>query len=172
MEQGVSTIEEAKANTGLSIGYPGWCLIYYALLSHLTPEGNNVIVETGTNQGWTTIILAQALRDSNSRGKIYTVELDQENYKNALANFQQAGVADLIKAINGDSKAILNEFVNKPDPIRAAFLDASHLFDDVIAEFEIILPALGPQSLVIFDNTYSARTAILPVGRAAQAANA
>ncbi|MEA3437149.1 MAG: CmcI family methyltransferase [Thermodesulfobacteriota bacterium] len=155
MEQGVSTVEEAKAKTGLSIGYPGWCLIYYALLSHLNPEGNNLIVETGTNQGWTTIILAQALRDSNGRGKIYTVELDHENYKIALANFQQAGVADLIKAINGDSKIELKKIVNKYDSVKVAFLDASHLFDDVIAEFEIILPALDPQSLVVFDNTYS-----------------
>ncbi len=155
MEQGVSTVEEAKAKTGLSIGYPGWCLIYYALLSHLNPEGNNLIVETGTNQGWTTIILAQALRDSNGRGKIYTVELDQKNYKIALANFQQAGVADLIKAINGDSKIELKKIVNKHDSVKVAFLDASHLFDDVIAEFEIILPALDPQSLVVFDNTYS-----------------
>ncbi len=155
IEQSISTIEEAKAKTGLSVGYPGWCLIYYTLLSHLNPNDHNLIVETGTNQGWTTIMLAQALRDSNSRGKIYSVELDQENYQIALSQFQQAGVADLIKAINGDSKTVLKEIVNKHDSIRAAFLDASHLFHDVIAEFEIILPALGPQSIVIFDNTYA-----------------
>jgi len=51
LEEGVQTIDEARKKTGLSIGYPGWGVIYYILLSHLDPICHNNIVETGTNWG-------------------------------------------------------------------------------------------------------------------------
>jgi len=148
------TIEDAKDKTGFSIGYPGWGLVYYILMSHLHHEEYNLIVETGTNQGCTTIMLAQALKDSNCNGKVYTVELDPENYKIALNNFQKAGISRYIDAVNADSKKALEELIRKHSDIRVAFLDASHLYNDILEEFEIILPSLGPQSIVIFDNTY------------------
>jgi predicted O-methyltransferase YrrM len=154
LEQSVSTIEHAKKKTGFTIGYPGWGLIYYILLSHLHPSEYNIIIETGTNYGCSTIILAQALKDSACLGKVFTVELDRQNYEIALDNFRHAGVSDFIDAMNANSCDFLTDFAKANIPIRIAFLDASHLFDDVISEFEIILPLLGPQSIVIFDNTY------------------
>jgi len=154
MEQGVSTIEQAKAKTGFSVGYPGWNLIYHVLLSHLNPKEYNIIIETGTNRGFSTIMLAQALRDSACPGKVFTVELSQQHYAVALSNFRHAGVSDFIDATNAHSCDFLKDFAKTNIPVRIAFLDASHLFDDVISEFEIILPLLGPQSIVIFDNTY------------------
>lgn len=154
MEQGVSTIEQAIAKTGFTVGYPGWNLIYHVLLSHLNPEEYNIIIETGTNHGFSTIILAQALRDSACPGKVFTVELNQQCYEIALTNFRRAGVSDFIDATNAHSCDFLTGFAKADIPIRIAFLDASHLFDDVTREFEIILPLLGPQAIVIFDNTY------------------
>jgi predicted O-methyltransferase YrrM len=154
MEQGVSTIEQAKAKTGHSVGYPGWNLIYHVLLSHLNPKEYNIIIETGTNRGFSTIILAQALKDSACPGKVFTVELDQQCYEIALTNFRRAGVSDFIDATNAHSCEFLKDFAKVNIPVRIAFLDASHLFDDVITEFETLLPLLGPQSIVIFDNTY------------------
>jgi predicted O-methyltransferase YrrM len=154
MEQGVSTIEQAIVKTGFTVGYPGWNLIYHVLLSHLKPEEYNIIIETGTNHGFSTIILAQALRDSACPGKVFTVELNQQYYEVALSNFRQAGVSDFIDATNAHSFDFLKDFAKAKIPVRIAFLDASHLFNDVIKEFEIILPLLGPQSIVIFDNTY------------------
>jgi predicted O-methyltransferase YrrM len=154
LEEGICTVEQAKARSGLTVGYPGWNLIYYVLLSHLRPGEYNVILETGTNQGCSTIILAQALKDSGCEGKVFTVELDRESYKAALANFSGAGLCDYIQAVNASSFDFLRALAEKKCPIRIAFLDASHLFDDVMTEFNTILPLLGPQSVVIFDNTY------------------
>ena len=154
LEDGVCTIEEAKTKTGFTIGYPGWNLVYDMVLSHLHPEKYNIILETGTNVGCTTIMLAQALKDSGCRGKVYTIELDRKSYEIALTNFEKAGVCDFIEAVNANSHDFLKDFVETNWSIRIAFLDASHLFDDVVAEFEAILPSLAPQSLVIFDNTY------------------
>jgi predicted O-methyltransferase YrrM len=155
LESGVFNIEEAKRSSGFTIGYPGWNLIYNVLLSHLNPEEFNIILETGTNQGCSTIILAQALRDSGCPGKVFTVELDRNNYEIALNNFIKAGVSDLIEATQASSFDFLKEFVETHTSLRIAFLDASHLFDDVIKEFETVLPLFSEQSLAIFDNTYS-----------------
>ncbi|WP_416672049.1 O-methyltransferase [Egbenema bharatensis] len=150
----VETLEQAKDKTGYTIGYPGWNLIYYILLSHLKPDTWNTIVETGTNIGCSTIILAQALKDSQGDGQVYTVELEAENYERAQAHFAQSGVGDLIDARLGDSKEILKQITQEVSGVRTAFLDASHLLDDVLAEFEIIYPHLEADSIVVFDNTY------------------
>ena len=61
LETGVTSIEDAREKTGATIGQPGWGLLYYLLLSHLDRNREEIIVETGTNLGMTTIILAQAL---------------------------------------------------------------------------------------------------------------
>lgn len=98
--------------------------------------------------------LGTSLKRLRAPGKVFTVELDRQNYEVALTNFIRAGVSDFIDATNAHSYDFLKDFAKASIPVRIAFLDASHLFDDVIREFEIILPLLGPQSIVIFDNTY------------------
>lgn len=154
LEEGVTSIEEAQALTGYTIGNPGWGLIYYLLLSHLDRNSVNIIVETGTNIGCTTIILAQALKDSKANGHIYTVEIESSNYLKTLDNLKRAHVEHYVTALNCDSKIALRQVVANHCNIKAALLDASHLFDDVLEEFEIIQPNLAPNALVIFDNTY------------------
>ena len=59
----MSTIKDTRAKAGFGAGYPGWPLIYYVMLSRLNPEQDNIIVETGTNWGANTILLAQALKE-------------------------------------------------------------------------------------------------------------
>lgn len=154
LEEGVNSIGDAQKTTGLTLGYPGWGLIYYLLLSHLVPDGDNIIVETGTNIGCTTIILAQALKDSKSKGHVYTVELELENYNKAVDNLNRAHVANLVTIFNCDSRDALKQVTMRHKDIRIAVLDASHMYQDVIEEFELILPYLNDNALVIFDNTF------------------
>ncbi len=154
LEEGVSTVDMAQERSGYSIGYPGWGLIYHILLSHLDPTRHNNIVETGTNWGCTTIVLAQALIDSGCSGRVYTIEIDSENCKIAIDNLLKASVFHKVELINEDSKKALPAIVERLDDIRIAFLDASHLYEDVLSEFKVIYPRLNDHSLVIFDNTY------------------
>ena len=154
LEEGVTNIEQARGKSGATIGYPGWGLIYHLLLSHLDRNRNEVIIETGTNWGCTTIVLAQALIDSGCRGRVITFELEPENAGRARANLMAAGVADRVELLLGDSRELLPEVLEKADVIRIAFLDASHLYEDVKREFETVLPKLSDEALVIFDNTY------------------
>lgn len=154
LEEGVSTLEEARLRTGASIGYPGWGLIYHLLLAHLAPERENVVVETGTNWGCTTIIIAQALIDSGRPGRVHSIEIDPDAHAKARANVEAAGVADRVTLHLGDSREKLGEILSDAGSVRAAFLDGSHFEPDVLAEFAAVLPKLDDDGLVVFDNTY------------------
>ncbi len=154
LEHGVSNIDQACQKSGATIGYPGWGLIYHLLLSHLDRSREEIIIETGTNWGSTTIVLAQALIDAGCKGRVITFELDQDNAVRANANMQAAGVANRVEVHLGDSRQNLPKALEGISGIRAAFLDASHRCEDVKQEFDLVLPKLTDDALVIFDNTY------------------
>lgn len=154
LERGVSSIKEALESTGATIGYPGWGLMYHLLLSHLDRDREEIVIETGTNLGCTTILLAQALIDAGCRGKVITIELDEKNIGRAKKNIEKAGVNSRIDIRFGNSREVLPEVIKEINTIRFAFLDASHLYEDVLFEFESLLPKLADDALVLFDNTY------------------
>lgn len=154
LEAGVGDIEQAKIRTGFTIGYPGWGVLYYATLCSLDPDATNVLVETGTNLGCSTIVLAQALIDSGTDGVVLTVEIDEDYRTRALENLRAAGVADRVVSAQGDAKQVLPEMLQEHGEIRVAFLDGSHLCGDVVAEFALVHPRLAPRGVVLFDNTY------------------
>ncbi|OGV46863.1 MAG: hypothetical protein A2X46_15905 [Lentisphaerae bacterium GWF2_57_35] len=155
LEEGVSCLEEAQAKTGYSIGYPGWNLLYYAAVCALDPRKENVILETGSNIGCSSIVLAQALRDAKVRGHLHTIEADPAAHEKAVTNIKLAGLSDLTTAHLGRSAEILPSLLaSLREPLSVAFLDASHLFDDIMSEFSLVLPYLKTDGVVIFDNTY------------------
>jgi predicted O-methyltransferase YrrM len=155
MERDVRDLDTAKRKTGLTIGYPGWNLLYYALACSLHPQEENIVVETGTNFGFSTIMMAQALKDSRLPGHVHTIELDPANVERARANVREAGVADLVTVYAGDAKEVLRDVAAAlAGPIRFAFLDGSHHERDVLTEFAIVHARLAENGVVMFDNTY------------------
>lgn len=154
LEAGVTNVEQARQRTGATIGYPGWGFIYHLLLSHLDRSKDEVIVETGTNEGCTTIILAQALIDSGVSGHIHSFELEADNVRKAKANLDAASLSGVVTIHEGDVHNTLPMIAASLQNIRFAFLDASHLLRDVMFEFETILPCLADDAIVLFDNTY------------------
>ena len=154
LEHGVTTIEQARQRSGATIGYPGWGLIYHLMLSHLDRSRTEIIIETGTNWGCTTIVLAQALVDAGCAGHVVTFEIDKGNADKARHNLAAAGLAERVELHVGDSRELLPKVLEKEHGIRAAFLDASHLYADVMREFQTVLPSIADDALVLFDNTY------------------
>ncbi len=155
LDQDVANIDQAIARTGLTIGFPGWGLIYHLLLCHLDRGREEILIETGTNQGCTTIILAQALQDSGCRGHVHTFELEPANIAKARANHAASGLADRITIHEGSVHDTFGPAVAQLQGVRFAFLDASHLLGDVLFEFETLLPHLSGDAIVLFDNTYA-----------------
>lgn len=146
-------------DTGYSIGYPAWNLLYYALYTslHFHKTRKPVIIETGTNRGFSTIILAQVLKDLQIDAKIITVELNAEVAEIARANIAKAGLSDYVELHVQDSLAFLRDFVKTHDHIDFAFLDGNHDFEHVRQEFAIIHPRIVACSgKVYLDNTASA----------------
>lgn len=158
LEQGVRNTDEARENSGFSIGYPGWGLIYHVLLCHLDRSRRELIIETGTNYGCTTIVLAQALKDAGCEGEVVSFEIEADNLLRARRNLELAGLDSCVRLVEGDSRTTIPKFLGelgqRGGTLRFALLDASHLFDDVMAEFNAILPHLTDDAIVVFDNTY------------------
>ena len=154
LEEGVDSIEEARKRSGLTIGYPGWPLIYYLAVCSIDPECQPTVLETGTNHGCSTIVLAQAILDSCGGGMVHSVELSPDNATIAQSNVDAAGVAEVVKIHVGSTLEVLDDLVASLPSIDLAFLDGSHLQADVMFEFETVLPKLKTRGLVVFDNTY------------------
>lgn len=154
LEAGVTDIETAVGRSGYSIGHPGWGLLYHLALCQLDRDQENLIVETGTNQSATTLVLAQALVDSGCAGQVVTIELEPNNLAIAQQNIGAAGLDSRVTLLEGDAKQLLPEALGQPGVLRLAFLDGSHLFDDVMTEFNLVLPRLEPDGVVAFDNTW------------------
>ncbi|NLW25551.1 MAG: O-methyltransferase [Clostridia bacterium] len=113
-----------------------------SLLIKITRPKN--VLEIGTAIGYSTIWMARALEIGS---QITTIELLPGRYKQALKNFQKAGLHDKIKSINGDAREILPNLQENYDFI---FLDAAK---GQYPEFFKLTPQiLKPGGLLVFDN--------------------
>ncbi len=88
-------------------------------------------LEIGTSTGHSAIWMAWAL--SKTGGKLITIEIDERRHKQALKNFQRAGVEDLIDARVADAHQLVKAL---PGPFDFVFSDAdkewySQYFKDV-----------------------------------------
>ena len=73
------------------------------LLIHLTRPKR--ILEIGTSIGYSTVSMANVAKEYG--GKITTIEYSEQSARQAIKNFEHAGVAELIEVIIGDAKEII-----------------------------------------------------------------
>jgi Methyltransferase domain len=157
----------ARLFTGRTIGYPAWNLLYYSLICSLPgPDPDDpavlpnplpddvVVIETGTNRGASTIVMAQALKDVHLDAVVHTVDTNDDILIFAKANAHLAGVSDRIVFNLEDSVTFLRRTVEEKGHIDFIFLDDDHSRDHVIEEFSIVHPALVARGgTAYFDNT-------------------
>ncbi len=79
----------------------------------IVENGYQRAVEIGTSTGHSAIWIAWAL--SKTGGKLITIELDEERYREALKNFKKAGVEQYIDARLGDAHKLVPALVGKFD---------------------------------------------------------
>jgi caffeoyl-CoA O-methyltransferase len=94
-------------------------------------------VEIGTSTGHSAIWMAWAL--SKTGGKLITIEIDEERYKKALANFKEAGLSEYIDARLADAHKLVP---NLKGPFDFIFCDADKAwykkyFVDISSEIRI-----------------------------------
>ena len=104
--------------------------------------GAKRIVEIGTSSGYSTIWLALAARANG--GHVFTHEIDPEKVKLATANFQKAGVEEVITIIQGDAHATIKQH---QEPIDVLFLDAEKRgYLDYLNQ---LLPVIRPGGMIL-----------------------
>lgn len=116
------------------------------LLRILTESiGAKHVVELGTSTGYSGLWFALALH--NTEGKLTTFEIDAERAGTARANFERAGVADLINVVVGDAH---EEVTKLEGPIDLLFLDADK--EGYLDYLNKLLPLVRPGGLIVAHN--------------------
>jgi predicted O-methyltransferase YrrM len=90
-------------------------ILYDLVIKH----GYRRALEIGTSTGHSGIWIAWAL--SKTGGRLVTIEIDEDRYRQALANFKEAGLDHLIEARLGDAHEIVPAL---PGPFDFVFCDA------------------------------------------------
>jgi len=102
-------------------------------------------LEIGTSTGHSAIWIAWAL--SKTGGKLITIEIDEGRYRQALANFKEAGLSEYIDARLADAHKSVNEL---PGPIDFVFIDADK---DWYANYaKALVPKLEPGGCITAHN--------------------
>jgi predicted O-methyltransferase YrrM len=146
--------EGIAGTTDWSIGYPAWNLLYYTLYTSILPElDDTVVLETGTNRGISSIVMAQALEDLGTSALLHTVELDPELVAVARENVERAGLEQRVEFHTGDAVAFLAEMAERFDHFDFVLIDDNHRYTQVMKEVEIVAPMVAPRGgKVYFDN--------------------
>jgi predicted O-methyltransferase YrrM len=111
------------------------------------------IVEVGTSYGVSTLYLADAVR-ANGGGVVIGTEHEPAKAQAARANFQAAGLADLIDLREGDLRETLKVIAGPVD-----FVLVDIWVEMARPALELIAPHLRPGAVVVADNTTQVRHA-------------
>jgi predicted O-methyltransferase YrrM len=105
--------------------------LYDVIVEH----GYTRAVEVGTSTGHSGIWIAWAL--AKTGGKLITIEIDERRYRQAVANFEEAGLSDYIDARLADAHELVPQLEG---PFDFVFVDADK--DWYPQYFRALLPKL------------------------------
>lgn len=102
-------------------------------------------LELGTSTGHSAVWIAWAL--SKTGGKLITIEIDEDRYRQALANFKEAGLSNTIQAWNADAHQMVKDF---PGPFDFVFIDADK--DWYVNYAKALIPKIEPGGCITAHN--------------------
>lgn len=108
-------------------------------------------LEVGTSTGHSAIWIAWAL--SKTGGKLITVEINEWRYKQALDNFEEAGVSEYIEARLADAHQLVHELQG---PFDFVFIDADKGWYTNYAK--ALIPKLESGGCIAAHNVYLPRS--------------
>jgi predicted O-methyltransferase YrrM len=128
-------LADSRVRLGCRVGW-------YALLRALEPEH---VVETGTDKGLGSVVLAAALL-RNGHGRLTTIDVNPSNGYLITGRY-----TEVIDRLIGDSAAVVREGTS---PVDVFLHDSLHTFEHETAEFEGVRPRLTPHAVVLSDNAH------------------
>ena len=110
--------------------------------------GASRIIEAGTSFGVSTMYLAAAVRDNQSKkGVVIGTEHEPTKVKVALQNFKEAGLNEFIDLREGDLRQTLKEIAG---PVDFMLVD---IWEVALPALELISSTLRTGAIVVCDNT-------------------
>jgi len=106
------------------------------------------LLEIGTSNGYSTIWLAWCARATG--GHVISIDNNPEKTTMAQSNLERTGLRGLVTLKTGNAADILQELT---EPIDFVFLDADR--GSYPAYFDLLLPKLSPDALILADNVNS-----------------
>ena len=121
-------------------------------VAQVVPDGSN-LVEVGSYKGRSTCSLALGCRGTNNR--VFAVDPfdggpdlpTSDSFLEFSQNLRRCGVSELVVPIVGVSVEVSR---NWTQPIQLLFIDGSHKYEDVLADFAGFLPHVVPGGIVAF----------------------
>jgi caffeoyl-CoA O-methyltransferase len=107
-----------------------------------------LVLEIGVFTGWSSIEMARALPPG---GRIVACDVNEETTAVARRYAEEVGVADRIDYRLGDARETIESL---DGPFDLVFIDAWK--PDYVDHYELVLPKLAPDGLILADNTLSA----------------
>jgi predicted O-methyltransferase YrrM len=107
------------------------------------------ILEIGTSNGYSTLWMAQACKDTG--GHITTVEYSDYKVNLAKENFKASGLSSFITQIHGDAKDAFSKISD--DSVDILFLDSER--NEYVGWWSQIKRVLKKQGLLVVDNATS-----------------
>lgn len=116
------------------------------------PDGSN-LVEVGSYKGRSTCSLALGCRGSNKR--VFAVDPfdggpdlpTADSFQEFSQNLRRCGVSELVEPIIGASVEVSRNWTK---PIQLLFVDGSHKYEDVLADFAGFFPHVVAGGIVAF----------------------
>lgn len=108
------------------------------------------VLEVGTSNGYSTIWLATALRETG--GKLVTLEFNPERAEMARTHIAEAELGDVVEIRVGDA---LDEIPKCTGPFDLVFLDAEK--GEYRRYLELALPNIHPGGIIVADDTVTMR---------------
>jgi predicted O-methyltransferase YrrM len=105
-----------------------------------------LVVECGTAIGYSGLWIARELKAAG-HGKLITIEIDEDRVKQARANFEKAGLADVVEVRQGDARELAGKVEG---PVDFLFIDCN--YSNYHPCFQAIEKQLAPGAVVVADN--------------------
>ncbi len=110
-------------------------------------------IELGTSLGISSSYLLKAL-EQKSNSNFYSIEACEDIHELAKSNIQKLGLEKNAHLYLGTFDEQLPVVLNQLDTIDFVFIDGNHSYEATIRYFNLLLPKVHENTLLIFDDIY------------------
>lgn len=143
IERVIARLERQCREKGIPMIGPQKARRLAELVRQKQPE---LVVEAGTAVGYSGLWIARELKAAG-RGKLITIEINPRTAEEAKANFQEAGLLDVVEVQIGDARKICKAI---QEPVDFLFLDCG--YSNYMPCLEAIESRLRPGAVIVADN--------------------